>query len=545
MLDWRAYQVISWTVLAVSVTVYALAGFPWPRPAIVFFGTGLSIGILYLQVRAWGDRMGAIGYGFVYFTGLMNAFFLRYTEWVRVVAAGSDMISHYVIRAGYIVSHGHVNSELGMYSQAPLIHVFITINKLVSGLWILDVRFAAVVLSTTVPLLIATFAKRVDGHKTAGYALLLSVPFPLFLRTGAMFDSESLAIPWFVLLLYFLYRSIFAQDQRYRLLVVFLALGAAWIHFLYPVVIVGTIFGTVVLAEIMAGERIPKVSLGQFLSAPVLGLLAGFSFIFFRLLWTDDGARMFVGLGITGSTFELASLGGSLFPQSGAVGDATTAATGLQKLMNLTPVVIFVVLGATGGGYMLYKRSPRYLVLAVVSGIITFGTMLAIVGYTSSSSFRLGYRLYYYISLVGLVPAAIGLHRICEPLIVQLRAWQSGLSLGVGVLLFVAVVSFGMLGPMSTYGNNVDPHFGGQSSAVTETEYNQLFELNNVMDRPIAESKVEEYKPPDQPSSLFPHRDTDSKTKFPYLTYEKDNCSQANSPWTTNEFRICANSEIN
>jgi hypothetical protein len=548
-MDWRFYQIIAWGTVSISSISFLLHGVPFPRPWYVFIGAGIALVALLYHVYDRNERMNKSEIYLTYTSAIFVGLYLRLSQWIRATVAGSDMIAHYMGRAGYIIETGHVNSELGMYSHTPLIHIFVAINKLSLGIPIYDIRLVAVALSASVPLIVAIVGRCVGGESTGLYSIILATTFPLFFRVGAMFDAESLAIPFFVTMIFLLYRINYSQSQRFTILLVTLMLISSFIHFLYPIIIVGTVVSGIWIINILSATSLERFSLGKDRRMPILATGIIFAFLFYRILYTDVGARMFIGLGITGADVGSSLLSDiSIIPSGGAVGRTIQGGggSGGNRLLNIVlPLGIFITLGVVGGIRAIYERSNRKLILLSIASVLGFGVLIGLGAYTSRSSFRLGYRLYYFAGIIGLIFAGVGLAWLSESLLPTLQSVQPFLAKAVLVLIVAAVLSFGVLAPMSSIGNSTDPYFGGQSIAITDIEYQQLSSLSDKLNRPVSEIQVPGLAFPGGDSddrsdrAILPRRATDSGEYFLVLTTTNDRCITSNSVWVTNRYRLC------
>lgn len=550
-MDWRVYQIVAWTTVSVCTLAYIIDGMPVSRPLYVFLGGGIAIAVLFWHVSSRRGQMSRAEESLLYLSGVFVGFYFRLLPWIRNTIAGSDMVAHYAGRAGHILEYGHINTDLGMYSHAPFIHILIATNKLITGLQIYDVRLVAVLLSATVPLAVAIVGRRAGGQAAGLYTLFLATAFPLFLRVGATFDSESLAIPFFAVMLFLLYRNKFSRSHRFTALLLALMLVSAWIHFLYPIIIVGTVVGgmwLVKLLSVLGGDRLALNSRSR---VPLFATLVIFGFILFRIFTTDIGARMFVGLGISGAEVGTSPLSGfSLIPSGGAIGSTIRGGSGGgggNRLLNIVlPIGIFAALAAIGGLRALYERTSRNMVILSVASVLGVGVFVGLVAYASRGSFRLGYRLYYFAGMVGLVFAGLALSWLDGSLRAILHSVWPRLAQGTFIVLVLVVLTFGTLGPMSSTGNAVDPYFGGQSIAITDTEYGQLSSLADKLDRPVASIRVPGLAfPAGDPETShdrtgLPFRALNPETDSPFLTTSDDPCWEHGSVWVTDRYRLCS-----
>jgi len=545
-MDWRIYQVTVMGAVSLCSITYLADGAPFPRPLYVFVGAGVALATLFLSVQDVNNGPGALEEGMVYLSATVVALFLRLTQWVRTIVAGSDMIAHYGSRTGYIVDTGHVDPTLGMYSHAPFLHILVAINKLVTALQIYDVRLVAVAFSAVIPVIVAVVGRRVGGRRTGIYTLLLAVSFPLFFRVGATFDSESIAIPLFATMLFLLYCDKFSRSRRFTALLLGLMIVSAWVHFLYPIVIVGTVLGGMWVAEVIARLPDSRSTLNDWPRTPVFAAAVIFGFILFRILMSDIGAQMFVGLGVTGAEVGSSSslLDISIIPSGGSVGETIGGGGGSgNRLLNIVlPLGAFGTLAAIGGLRALYDRTDRNVVILSVTAILGIGVLVGLAAYASRSSFRLGYRLYYFAGIVGLIFAALALVWLREFVVPALDTVHPAVGRGMLVVLVAVVFTFGTLAPASSLGNAVDPQFGGSSLAVTDMEYEQLSSLSEKLNEKLHRLRAPglEFPAGADDRTGLPAHEYDPKQETPVITTADDSCLEHDSVWVTDRYRLCS-----
>lgn len=512
---------------------------------------GATTTILFLHVRGQGDKLSAVETALICLGLYATAFFLRWSMWARTVTAGSDMVAHFSRRAGHIVRTGYVATDLGMYTHAPLVHIWIAMNQAVTGLPLFDVRFANVILSSGIPLLVGLVGYAISDRTTGLYAAILTVPFPLVMRIGAMFDSESLALPWFALLLFVLFRSISTRQLEYRLLAVALAVLATYLHFLYPFIMIGTALGALVFGELVKRTKSRRVLSSTELYLPTLGLFAGAIFIFYRMLLTEKGQVMFFSFVIQSSGFDLPdSLVGFFLPTGGAVSRATSTgggSSGLPEIINTSlnyfPLIIFLILGTIGGMYTIYRvvqrnRRERYSILLLTSVVVSVVTLVALVAFSSRQTFRLAFRFYYFIGIVGLIHCAVALRHVVSFHAVKHIVNSEWAGVTVETVLAIIILGFAVTGPMSTLGNTVDPQFGGQGLAFTETnryEFQQMDRYTNGSDR-VELVGAEEIEMPNDGGPFVPNANqTDREI---YISPLSQSCD-GDKIWAGYEYALC------
>jgi len=483
-MDWRIPQSASWLLLAVTAAQFGIDGTPYPRPIYVFLGVGGVIAVQVATVHQLDGEISPEQVVLIAIPGLAAGLFLRYSMWSSVVASGSDMITHIATRAGHIVKTGNVIENAGMYTHTPLLHILMAIQAIVTDLWVFDIRFASVVLSALTPILVGLFAREVSDTQTGLYGLLLAIPFPLMLRTGAMFDTESLALPWFMLLLYLLFRAVRTQSRLFTTLFLFVTGFSTYIHFLYPMIIVAIFLFTVVIAELLGRLGLRPFSIAN-RSFIVLGSFATALFVFSRMFWTDKGATMLLAFGVRSSSFKPPTgILSFLLPTSGAVGRSTATTSGPPWLMilNYAPVFLLLAVGTIGSLYVLHQflTERRFGLLLVTTTGVCLITILALAGFSSSSTMRLAFRLYYFAGLTGIVFAAIAL-RWADNLRVGFDRSPVSPRTAVRVVSITFILCFAVLSPMSSLGNTVDPVLGGQAVAMTETDTQQLATMDHYM----------------------------------------------------------------
>lgn len=468
---WKFFATIAFVALA-AATVAVISSPSFPRPVLFFIAVAFSVVALY----AWIVIDAPVGASSGLFIGAVAllSFLLRWTAYRPLAASSSDQISHYSQRAGHILEHGYVG-PFGIYEHSPLIHIFIaTLNKLAGYTNPPDAIVLMAAMAAFVPLLIGAVLYRLGDQKTGLHGMLLAAIFPLFLRTGAIYETEALALPYFVLLIY---GSLLGFDEHRRAYLCLLLVGVAsvFVHFFYPFILLG-----VILAGAVLYYELPDVR--RDLDQPLPGLIGSalFLLVLYRVITTERGAGLFVSMLLerSGSSLPNSPLQ-LLLPSAGAVADSTaTATTPLDVAGNFAPALLLVVLGVIGGIFSLAaaRYRDKYQAIIVFAAVTAIGTLVGLVAFSSASSMALGFRIYYFAGVFVVVFGAVAMIRLPE---IATRAPPAPIV--VMAVLAVMMLVVGGLAPMSSLGNNVEPWFGSSPNAVTGGDAAELRAMDQAI----------------------------------------------------------------
>lgn len=550
-----------------------------PRPVYVFAGVAVALTLL-LVVSEGFQQLDRVEIGLAVGLALLASAILRVSTYASVAVSGFDH-GHWLSRVqGILAAGGIVKSD--MYADAPFYLLELAIGQLVLGVDPFGTKFVTIAIGTMFPVVLAVFTREILGRQAALVAFLVAAPQMLFLRTSALLEAESLALPWAILCLYLLTRYLKTGDKRLLALLLVLVPLSVLLHFLYSAVIFGVAAGTIVL--LYALRKVPGIPspLDRRQLKPLLGILV-FGGLFIPA-WILTSQYAAVAMDTLRSIFDSSStssqtttsqsqsqtttsqsqtttsqsqtttsqsqsqtttqsagsqpagesggaesgseliqtlleLFGSVIPE----GDVVARSIGVggsesafSLLLAFSPLLIFLALSGIGG-LLLLKRRKEFDVL-LLSAIATIGGASVLAVFVGLR-FNLGYRLYYFLAALLVPAAALALR--------NLTAQQRNTVLRGAVIACFLVFAF--VGPMSPLGNNVDPHFGGNSWRLSETEYNQLQTLNDQLDT----GEVIEHRVPQIPPNLRLR----SINEHLYLTDRS--CNSDSKVADTGVFEVC------
>ncbi|PHQ40810.1 hypothetical protein Z052_18235 [Halorubrum sp. C191] len=523
--NWKAPAAIAFFTLTAAI-ISILREPSYPRPKAFFVTIGIAAAALYLWITLDGKSQFQVAW--LTAATVFLAFLLRWTTYRPLAASSSDQISHYAVRAGYIVREGYVG-PFGIYEHSPLIHILIaTLSKLAGYTSGLDSIILMAAASSMLPVLVAGLLYRFAGKQSSLHGMLLTAFFPLFTRTGVIFETEALSLPYFILVIYL--SILVSQYGDWTHLGFILAVtSAAFVHFFYPFVILGTL-----LAGIYLYDGFSSVHGAASRLFPGLVVIGFFSLVLYRVVSTDRGAGLFASMLFERSGGSLPdSILGVFTPTQGAIGESTTTAkTTLDIMANFTPALMFLILGVVGGllTVVAARRDPDQQVIIAYTTATGVGTLVGLLFFSSSESLAIGFRLYYYAGVFIVAYAAVALATTPE----LLSRIPSARLFLIVVFTFLIMMTAG-LAPMSSLGNNVEPWFGSPPNAVTEGDANELTAMNRSIpgDTRIHKIGVDRINlPPDQGPFA------------PYLPEQKtvvaaDTECGGNRIWSGKAFAVC------
>ena len=542
-IDWRFIQTVAFLLTSLASVVYLLAGTPIQRPFTLFVLTGLTLTAPAVQHIIRQGHASTPEVATTLASTMLAGAFLFLSLWNHVIAAGSDMTQHIAIRAGYIMRTGYINPNLGMYTHSPLVHIEYSVIARVTNLWIFEVRFPFLAISILTPFLLFVACRHFESASTGLLGTSFGVAFPLLYRTGASFDSETLVLPFFILVIYLTLKWIRWPDRRLSLLIIGLLIGGGYIHFLYPVLISGFLFGGAVVTN-ATRSAVNNPDSRQRNTIPTFALFIGAFFIVWRVFWTEKGQSMFLSLVVKGSDKSIPANPLRLFlPSSGAVGRSTSSTAAgsdqtlsiISTLINFAPMLLFIFFGAIGGLIVLThaRNDDQAATITSIAVVTSLLTIVALVALTSASSFRLGFRFYYFVGIVGLVYCAIGAARLLRPPDSIPDSFQTVMML----ITIVLIAAFVITGPLSSLGNPVDSRFGGKPLYTDEEDVRHLSALDahtpaGSQPVPIELNRIEL---PDLANPISPSY----QESGPRTVTSEDACQAHTSPWSSGRFRYC------
>lgn len=133
------------------------------------------------------------------------------------------------------------------------------------------------------------------------------------------------------------------------------------------------------------------------------------------------------------------------------------------------------------GAVFAYRKWPRshigLVLAAIVSGMGVIATLAGL-------DYDLGFRMYYFVTIFAVLFASVALA-------VGLRSerWGRWRPLVVGAVV-VVFFSYALISPATPIGNNIDPKLGGNSWKMTETEHDQLRQLEGRFRETSVENRL-------------------------------------------------------
>lgn len=479
------YLILGWVILAISNIIFVTSGSPYPRPLWYFTGISASLFFMLLCfVRPVNEKYSTKKY-------LLSVLFLslnfRISGYYRVIVSGGDYQRWLDNSMKYIHKSSIVGE--GMYADSPFYILFIVINKLVNNVGIFDIRYILIAVSVLLPLFVYVLTRTVTGDPRTGIvASVLTVPFPLFLRTASLLESEVLAIGWFTLSLYLLYRSLDAPTFRSMFLLTIYTYMSVWLHFFYSFIII-TVLSSIIYVSYFVNFILVRTSEKQTLMSTnyieqgvnrghiVYTFLVGV-FLTYHVISSRFNNHA-VGALYSLINIELKdSLLSYLIPSGDTVAKSVGTTTQLPTSVRLIKFVPFIVLLILSLSYSvkIYQRLKNsrfelYMLSTVLA--ITLFTLVA------SLSHNLQYRMYYFIS----IPVIVISSRLVSEEIGRSDLFGSIKKFTIVFLL----ASYVIAGPVTPLGNNVDSPIGETLGAGTTSEYEQINRFDDLIegDSPI------------------------------------------------------------
>lgn len=512
--------VLGWLLLAITGLSYAFSGAPFPRPLYLFVGVAISTTVHAIRVLT-AKSLSRYDVFLIGTAGVLSGLLLRISGYIRVVSSGVDH-GRWLARVDATLAAQAIVGD-DMYAASPLYILELAINKAISGIGIFETRFVTIIISALLPFCIGTVAWKVTHNDRIGLlALLLTVPQTFFLRTSTLLESESLAIVWFVISFHLLSSSIEKSDKRHYLLLAIFTMSAVILHFLYGVLIT-TIFASIILLlQIAVRLSIFETPISTPQSRRVIGVIqVSFVFVIFWILWSTYAHT---GVSVLASIFTL-TLPNSVFelfiPTTGTVA-ASSGSKGTISVVSLLgkflPLLILFGLAFLGGANMMIYRKKKLTIL-LAGGLTTIIMTVSVL--IAGLEYNLGFRLYYFVSIFAILFSSYSILKM------SMRTDHSVKNISIAILIML-FLSYAIVSPLSPLGNNIDPRFGGDSWAITQSENEQLQEIDQLSAgvTPM-KNDVEQLHPFFAPTGL----------KEQYLT--QDSCKNQSEIADTGDFIVC------
>jgi len=534
---WKRYQTLIWSLIALLAILYSLDGFPYPRPSYLFIIVGIIYILLFVQIFK-SQQLSLMSIVSTLASLTVTSFFLRWSMWTRLVVGSGDYVAHIWGRTGIIVRNGEIIST-GMYNRNPLVHILWAENIIVTDIWIFDVRFVALLVSSMFPVFIIYLSKQFMSLRMSLIAGILAGAFPLTLRTGALFETEALVIPLFVLQFALLISLLTGRrDIRYNILLVGLLLLLSFVQSLYPLIIVGVSFGVLLIENVRWRNILEFHNSRNVHAISLIGIGGPLLLIIYRIFSSDLGrarlARFIIGSSSLPSNFFQIFI-----PQSGAIGRSVSSSGGASNtiisppIINWAPVVSLLLLGAVGGIYAVRRLRDRkgFQLLFVITIVTGVTTVFSLILFRSSTTMHIGYRNYYFIGIITLMFATLGTKVMSN--------FESKVEFLSAILLLVVFIYI-LIAPMSTIGNNQDPQFGGIQKGMTLSEKEQLNNIDRYLkgDNPIDPQEDLHYNYIRGP--FIPRGDSSMGIRLHSRSFD---CLSNHRTWSSNRYTVCIPNE--
>ncbi|KPN32324.1 hypothetical protein SY89_03092 [Halolamina pelagica] len=426
-----------------------------------------------------------------------------------------------------------------MYHASPLFIIELVIGKLVAGDGIVvpfgvrlyDAGGITIAVAAFTPVLIYGVGSRNLFSKDAALvAAILSVPFPLFLRSSTITQSEHLAVPLFLVVLIVLLAAIGGADRRYNILAVGLLLSVVWVHFFYATVIIsistGILLGCYFLRWLgMASDAGHQNRWIAIIVAPVLLLLI-------HILWS---AWRSPAIGVLMSVFTFQFPANPLeliLPSSGqasqSVGRNVESGVTLSaplRAIKYYPLLYTCGLGVGGGIVYLWARLVRqrdiiktpFIVAMLSAGLLTVGALIA------SINFKLHYRMFYFIGPLLILGGSVFFIYVRDTLP------TGALKRATVAILLITAGGYAAASPISPLGNDIDNPLIDMNRVYTNAEWDQYM-------------AIERFNPNDAASTERLETDVKNTMHGPlgesHLTITDNACGNKSQIWAS-EYYVC------
>ncbi|RLM95885.1 hypothetical protein [Haloarcula sp. Atlit-7R] len=439
---------------------YTLIGFPIPRPIPIFVLLGFSLSLLSGAVFFAESR---VDYTLIAAIGMLNGFFLRASAFLTVVSSGLDH-GRWLSRTSSVINTGSVAGS-DMYAASPVYIIEMAISNQILGGPVYSVRFVTLLIGSLFPLILFLVAYTGSYDiRVSVFALLLTVPFVLYIRTATLMEAESMALPWFALAVFLFIRSLRVDDKRYYTLLTVIVGTAVMLHFFYSVVILLLLLSVYIIHIFSwyAGANQLPGNINAIGAAIAVGLVITPVW----MLWSTYSHTAAVTLLSAFSIPAYDSVAQIFIPSTGASAQGTGTSAGgdsgshIVTLAKFFPLVAVFGAGGLGGIYAIIAERRRYYSL-ILFALVIGGSTFAVV--TVQLDYNLGFRMYYFAGIFAIIFTSILFAHMINIQFASVRR-----CIFVSVIIFILLTAIG--GPLSPLGNNIDPKFGGSSWTVTKTD---------------------------------------------------------------------------
>jgi len=475
----QLYHSAALLAIAVAAVGFAMARTQLPRPWILFAGLSIAIGILAYrviryQVPSTGESLAILG------ETVLIGYFLRVSGYLHLAASGRDT-QMWAGAIGTIVETGYASGG-GMYEASPIYLIEVAVLGIIYGSMprsasVLGEHNVSVIVASFLPILVAAITIRFAERRAGLLAGLLTIVFPLYLRTATLYESEHLALLWFSLLILLFQVSASQRDQWVSTIFVLTLVASAWLHFFYATVFVVLFAGATAVRGVMESilflpERRPQIQ--------ILGIVTGGVFITLHILWSGWAGH---AVGVLSSVFTISvptSISGLFFPSSGAAGSSVGSGGGglFVTILKHLPIGLLLLLAGIGGFYALVHPKQYGMEAIAIAVVSVGGTVILLV---AQLGYNLHFRMFYFAGTLTLVFAGAALARGAE--------MDLGYPNALSITLTFLILTVAITGPLSPMGNNVDPHFDETDWVTRSATWDQKENLGalTIGDQPLKE----------------------------------------------------------
>jgi hypothetical protein len=359
-----------------------------------------------------------------------------------------------------------------MYFDSPTFLLELSYGRLIggslleTGLTVYSSSAISLLLSSILPIAAFYAGKEwFDDRRAALVLSLLCATYPLFLRSSTLVQSEHIVVPLFFIIIGVFIR-VSKNDYRHHLLLSILTLSIVFVHYFYSTVVVISLIAASIGFSIQSGRTDNQRSKKLL----ILSLLPAFIFLIYHILNSGGGGDRAVG--VTLSLFDIGEIGSfyTLFvPSTGGAAESiggSGSSNILTKVVKFFPVIFvisFMIIPFIKQAF--YKRG-----IDRVRTLTIFFTISTIAALVLQFNFQLQYRLYYFVSPMILFYSSKGIANVFK----KNRVAK--------VVVVILILSFVVSSPVTPLGNNTDSPLGHPSLIITNSEYEQLMEINYERD---------------------------------------------------------------
>lgn len=511
---------VTWALIATSSFGLLFTENSFPRPVWFFILIGISTviassSIFYINKCSKKDTVATL------VTLLTIGIWLRLSGFINLLASGGDH-QRWLESATIYISQNRVVGE-GMYSASPLYILDIALTKVLLGFSIFSTKEISI-LASCITLLFLFVSTRLitKSNSISLFAVTFGIPQPLFLRTASLIEAEHMALIWFSMLLVVLYMWLNQSRVDFKYLIFAILISSVWLHFFYSLVIVLFTVFVLFIHRIVPREIIFKRRRIGSKSQLMVVALSATLYLVYHILWSVWGPNA-VGVLASFLRIELPSnIISILIPTSGtaaqSVGNSGNTST-MSQLLSVTPLMILALLSLIGIVYVLYHQE----FVLFLPPFLTLGSF-TVVALIATFAYRLQFRLYYFDIVVSISLCAVGMCAILNLLTRHPK---------LQVVLLVCIIGpYAILGPVSTFGNNVDTPLGTSGEwSTTSSNYQQVDRLDQYIS--------EETGIVENTTDFNIHSLPGKKSEDPHFSLIQRSCERNSNIWTSGRYNLC------